>query len=69
MRGDASLQALLATLNGEQADRLMKFAELEMRKGLSPEQAMALFAEKSPEIAPAVADALKAKYSSPENAQ
>jgi len=40
-----------------------------MRKGLSPEQAMALFAEKSPEIAPAVADALKAKYSSPENAQ
>ena len=61
MRGDASLQSLLATLSGEQADRLLKFAELEMRKGLSPEQALALVAEKSPEISPAIAEALKAK--------
>ena len=65
LRGDASLQALLATLSGENADRLLKLAELEMRKGLSPEQALALIAEKSPEIAPAVAEALKAKYSQP----
>ena len=36
-----------------------------MRKGLSPEQALAMIAEKSPEIAPSVADALKAKYSQP----
>ena len=64
MRGDASLQSLLATLSGEQADRLLKFAELEMRKGLSPEQALALVAEKSPEISPAIAEALKAKYGS-----
>jgi hypothetical protein len=64
MRGDASLQALLATLDGEQADRLLKFAELEMRKGLSAEQALAMIAEKSTEIAPSVAEALKAKYSS-----
>jgi len=63
MRGDASLQALLSTLSGEQADRLLKFAELEMRKGLSAEQALAMVAEKSPEISPAVAEALKAKYS------
>ncbi len=65
MRGDASLQALLSTMSGEQADRLLKFAELEMRKGLSAEQALALVAEKSPEISPAVAEALKAKYSAP----
>lgn len=63
MRGDASLQALLATTAGEQADRLLKLAELEMRKGLDAEQALALVAEKSPEIAGAVAEALKAKYS------
>ncbi len=66
MRGDASLQALLSTLSGEQADRVLKLAELEMRKGLSPEQALAMIAEKSPEIAPSVADALKAKYSQPQ---
>jgi hypothetical protein len=65
MRGDASLQALLATLSGENADRVLKLAELEMRKGLSPEQALAMIAEKSPEIAPSVAEALKAKYSQP----
>jgi hypothetical protein len=65
MRGDASLQALLATVSGEHADRLLKLAELEMRKGLSAEQALALVAEKSPEIAPSVAEALKAKYSQP----
>jgi len=41
---------------------VLKLAELEMRRGLSAEQALALVAEKSPEIAPAVADALRAKY-------
>ena len=61
LRGDASLQALLSTLSGEQADRLLKFAELEIRKGLPAEQALAMVAEKSPEIAPAVADALRAR--------
>jgi hypothetical protein len=63
LRGDASLQALLATISGEQAERVLKLAELEMRKGLSAEQALALVAEKSPEIAPAVAAALSARYS------
>lgn len=63
MRGEASLQSLLATLEGEQADRLLKLAEIEMRRGLEPEQALSLVAEKSPELAPAVAEALKAKYS------
>jgi hypothetical protein len=58
-----SSSALLAVLSGEQADRVMKLAELEMRKGLDAEQALALIAEKSPEIAPAIAEALKAKYS------
>src|SRR5205807_1635546 len=52
IRSEASLQGLLASLSGEQADRLLKFAELEMRKGLTAEQALALVAEKSPEIAP-----------------
>ena len=62
-RGEASMQALLASMTGEQADRLLKLAELEMRKGLSVEQALALVVEKSPgEIAPAIAEALKAKY-------
>jgi hypothetical protein len=63
IRADAPLQALLASVTGEQADRLLKYAELEMRKGLSAEQALALVAEKSPEIAPSIAEALKAKYS------
>lgn len=62
IRGDANLQALLSTLTGEQADRLLKFAELEMRKGLTAEQALAMVAEKSPEISPAVAEALRARY-------
>jgi len=62
LRGNASMQALLATLSGEQGDRVLKLAELEMRKGLSVEQAMALVVEKSPEIAPAVAEAMRAKY-------
>lgn len=61
LRGEASLQGLLATLTGEQADRVLKLAELEMRKGLSAEQALAMVAEKSPEIAPAVAEAIKAR--------
>jgi len=61
LRGTASLQGLLATLSGEQADRVLRLAELEMRKGLSAEQALAMIAEKSPEIAPAVAKAIKAR--------
>ena len=40
----------------------LTLAELEMRQGLSAEQALALVAEKSPEIAPAIATALSAKY-------
>jgi hypothetical protein len=63
LRGGASVQALLATLPGEQADRVLRLAELEMRRGLSEEQALAMVAEKSPEIAPAIAEALKARYS------
>lgn len=63
LRGSADVKALLATLEGEKADRILKLAELEMRKGLSVEQALALVAEKSPEIAPAVAEAMRAKYS------
>lgn len=63
LRGSADIKALLATLDGEKADRILKLAELEMRKGLSVEQALALVAEKSPEIAPAVADAMRARYS------
>ncbi len=62
MRGSADIKALLATLDGEKADRILKLAELEMRKGLSVEQAMAMIAEKSPEIAPAIAEAMRAKY-------
>lgn len=58
----ANEQALLAVLTAEQADRILKLAELKMRQGLSAEQALALVAEKSPEIAPAVAAALSAKY-------
>lgn len=60
--GTANKQALLAVLSDEQGDRILKLAELEMRRGLSAEQALALVAEKSPEIAPAIAAALSAKY-------
>lgn len=67
LRGDASLQGLIATLPAEQADRLLKLAEMEMRKGLSAEQSLALVAEKSPEIAPSIAAALQARYSSPQS--
>ena len=63
LRGGADMQALLATLDGEQADRLMKLAEMQMREGMTPEKALAFVAEKSPEhFAPAVADVLKAKF-------
>lgn len=65
VRGAADIRALLATVEGEKADRLLKLAELEMRRGLSVEQAMALIAEKSPEIAPAVAEVMRAKHTAP----
>jgi hypothetical protein len=68
VRGQATIAALLATVGGEQGDRLLKLAELEMRKGLSPEQALALVAEKSPEIAPAVAEILRARNAQPPSA-
>lgn len=61
LRGNASVRALLATLTGEQADRVLKLAEIEMRRGLTPEQSLALIAEKSPEIAPAIAQAIQAR--------
>ncbi len=64
LRGSASLQALLATLGGEPADRVLKLAELELRKGLAPEQALALVVEQRPEIAPAIAAMLRARLSS-----
>jgi len=59
LRGQASMQGLLATLSGEQADRLLKLAELEMRKGFSPEQALARAAESAP--APAESEKSAAK--------
>ncbi len=63
IRGGADMQALLATLSGEQAERLMKLTEMKMREGMTPEQSMAFVAEQSPEdFGPAVADALKAKF-------
>jgi predicted secreted protein len=65
LRGSASLQALMATLGGEQADRVLKLAELELRKGLAPEQALALVVEQRPEIAPAIAEMLKVRLSVP----
>lgn len=58
----ASHSTLLAVLGGEQADRILKLAELEMRSGLGAEEALAMVVEKSPDIAPAIAEALKAKY-------
>jgi hypothetical protein len=61
LHGSANMQALLATLPAEQGDRVLKLAEMEMRKGMTPEQALAFVAEKSPEIAPALAEALKAQ--------
>lgn len=65
VRGQATIAALLATVGGEQGDRLLKLAELEMRKGLSAEQALALVAEKSPEIAPAIAEILRGRGAQP----
>lgn len=65
VRGAADIKALLATVEGEKADRLLKLAELEMRRGLSVEQAMAMVAEKSPEIAPAVAEIMRARHAAP----
>lgn len=63
LRGSASVQSLLATLTGEQADRVMKLAEMQMRQGMTAEQSLAFIAEKSAEhFAPAVAEALKAKF-------
>ena len=67
---NASLQALLATVSGEQADRLLKLAEMEMRKGMTAEQSLAFVAEKkSDDFAPALAAALKAKFAGPQSAE
>jgi alanyl-tRNA synthetase len=41
---------------------VLKLAELEMRRGLGAEEALALVVEKSPEIAPAIAEALKGRF-------
>jgi hypothetical protein len=65
MRGDASMKALLSTLSGEQADRVLKLAELEMQRGATAHQALALVFQSSPDIPPALADALKAKLEQP----
>lgn len=66
LRGNASMQALLATLDGVQAANLMKLAEMQMRQGMSVEQSLAFIAEKNAEfLVPAVAEALKSKPSSP----
>lgn len=62
--GEAETRTLLALLSGEQADRVLKLAELEMRAGLSEEKALAIVAERAPEMAGAIAEALKAKYES-----
>jgi len=63
LRGGAQMQALLATLSGEQADRLLKLSEMQMRQGMTAEQSMAFIAEKAPDyFAPAVAEALRAKF-------
>jgi hypothetical protein len=68
LRGNASMQALLATLSGEQAANVLKLAEMQMRQGMSAEQSLAFVAEKSAEhFAPAVAEALKAKFAGPQN--
>jgi hypothetical protein len=64
LRQNVSLQALLTLVTPEQGTQLLKLAELEMRKGLGVEQSLALVAEKNPEIAPAIAKALEAKYRS-----
>lgn len=63
LRGDASLQALLSTLTGEQADRLLKLAELEMRRGATEHQALALVFQNTPDLPPALMDALRSKLS------
>jgi hypothetical protein len=42
LRGSASMQALLSTFGGEHADRLLRLAELEMLKGRTVEQSMAI---------------------------
>lgn len=60
--GQAETRTLLTLLSGEQADRVLKLAELEMRQGMSEEKALAMVAEKAPEMAPAIAEALKARY-------
>ncbi|PYL60178.1 MAG: hypothetical protein DMF24_10895 [Verrucomicrobia bacterium] len=65
MRGDASMKALLSTLSGEQADRVLKLAELEMQRGATAHQALALVFQSSPDIPPALADALKARLEQP----
>ena len=63
MRGGASLQALLSTLTGEQADRVLKLAELEMRKGATEHQALALIFQQSTDLhlPPALMEAIKNK--------
>jgi hypothetical protein len=59
----ASPATLVALVPDQQGERIVKIAELEVRKGLGAEESLAMVAEKSPEIAPAVAEALKAKHS------
>jgi hypothetical protein len=63
IRGAASRQALLSILSPEQADRLLKLAELEMSKGASEQQAFALVFQQTTDLPPALMDAVKAKLS------
>lgn len=58
----ASAATLVALVPEQQGDRIIKLAELDMRKDLGAEESLAMVAEKSPEIARAVAEALKAKH-------
>jgi len=57
----ASTEALLAILDGPQAERLKALEEYRLRTNLTPEQLLALTAEKSPEAARALAEKYKAE--------
>ncbi len=64
-RGAASIPALLTTLEGPCADRLLRVWELELRRGLNPEQALAVLADRDPEWAKVLAELARTRRSSP----
>ncbi len=60
-RSEASAQALLSILDGDEAERIMKLEQLRAKQELTPEQIIAMTAAESPHVAQVLAEKYKAE--------